>query len=125
MDVQATLVVGNVMLPDNIRLSIFKNTQGRYCAEYWEGVHGPMDQPHQITLDFPQDSVRLLRANGTELITYEKQYGKVDVPVGCGGHTANKEMIIELLGGISLDEFFNICKSGKIAPKLFTKCRLP
>lgn len=117
MDIQASLVVQNVVLPNNIRLTIFKTTQGRYCAEYWEGMHGPMDQPHQVTLDFPSDCVRLLNASGTRLITYDQKYGKVSVPVGCGGHTANKELIVELLGGISLDEFSKICMSGIITSK--------
>lgn len=116
MVVSSTLVMQNVKVDDNARLFIFKNQQGRYCADFWEGTHGPMDRARQITLKFPPDSVRLVNWHGDSIGATETD-GTVTVGIGCGGHTPHRETIIEANDNLSLDDFYAALVSGKITEK--------
>lgn len=116
MVVDAMLVMQNVKLDDGrVRLYIARNAQGRYYADFWEGIHGPMDRARQIQLIFPPDSVRLVNWHGEP--TSAATYGNLTVGIGCGGHTPHREQIIEATEKLSLDEFYAALVAGKIVEK--------
>ena len=108
------LVVQNVEIPGGIRLFVFKNPQGRYCADFWEGMHGPMDRARQMVLKFPVGAARLVGYDG-QMIAEQDKEGKLVVPIGCGGHTPHKEKIVEAVEGLSLDDFVAGLSGGKAA----------
>ncbi len=121
--VKAQLIVGGIPMPENIRLYIFKSDGGRYCAEYWEGIHGPMDRAHSVSIRFPPDSVRLLNWQGKPID--DKQYGEVIASVGCGGHTPHRETIIEATGNLTLDAFHEALVAGVVQEKPLAKRQQP
>lgn len=105
--VEATLVVQNIAMPEHIRLYIFRGANGRYYADYWEGLHCPMEPRHVVTLDFPAGAVRRLG---------EKRAGRrVTVKVGCGGHVQSAT-VIEASRHFHLDDFHNVLTRGRVAP---------
>jgi hypothetical protein len=110
------LIIQNVNLPSGVRLYVAKNKQGRYYADFWEGIHGPMDRARQIELTFPTDSVRLVNWHG-EVLNDGATYGTVTVGIGCGGHTPHREQIIEATEKLSLDEFYSAMVAGRIVEK--------
>ncbi len=115
MWVNSELVVGNVKMPEHIRLFIFKNKNGRYCANYWEGLHCPMDPAHQVSLEFPAGSVRLVDGFGQQV--GDETYGRVTVGVGAGGHTPHRPDILEASETLSLDDFYAALVKGEITEK--------
>ena len=134
LDVKSTLVVQNVHMADNVRLFVFKNEHGRYCAEYWEGLRCPMERPHVVALEFPPNSVRLVdlfgRTTGPKRSAYydrthlgppsrpsQSRYGRLTVNVGSGGHTFHDPEIIEAGPGLSLDDFYAALVAGKVSEK--------
>lgn len=116
MDIRADLVVGNVRMSGDVRLFIFRSEQGRYCAEFWEGMHGPMDRARQIRLAFPPDSVRCVNVHG-DVLHDGRRFGELMASIGCGGHTPHKPTIIELIETLTLDAFHNILVAGVLTEK--------
>lgn len=115
MWVNSELVVGNVKMPEHIRLFIFKNQEGLYCANYWEGLHCPMDPAHQVSLEFPVGSVRLVDGFGRQV--GDETYGRVTVGVGAGGHTPHRPDILQANEALSLDDFYAALVSGEVLEK--------
>ena len=119
MCVNSELVVGNVHMPEHIRLFVFKNESGRYCADYWEGLRCPMDPAHQVSLEFPADSVRLIDRYGRQV--GDGTYGRVTVSVGAGGHTPHSPDILEAGEALSLDDFYDALVTGIVSEKPLAK----
>ena len=115
LDVKSKLVVQNVCMPNDIRLFIFKTEHGRYCAEYWEGLHSPLEKAHLITVQFPPDSVRRVDRFGRPV--GDGMYGSATVTVGCGGHTPHCPGILEAIGALTLDDFYAALVAGKVSEK--------
>ena len=115
MDVKSSLVVQNVVMPDNLRLFIYKTEGGRYCAEYWQGLYSPMEWPRQVTVEFPRASVRLVDRFGRQVGS--RTYGTVTVPAGCGGHTPYRPAILQAGDGLTLDEFYDGLVAGKVSQR--------
>ena len=53
---QATIVEDDISMPDNIRLYVSRTNDGRYVGQFFEGMHGIMDHPHVVVVDFPPAS---------------------------------------------------------------------
>ena len=92
---KAELVEQNLPMPGNIRLFIFKTadeapTYGSYVAQFYEGIHGVMDRPRVIEVNFPDNSVNEITSYGTSLESglgiLTRHYGRIEMSVGYGGH---------------------------------------
>ncbi|MCC6424607.1 MAG: hypothetical protein IT447_14125 [Phycisphaerales bacterium] len=114
MVARSQLVVQNVKLAGEVRLFIFKNEKGWYCADFWEGMHGPMDRARRMALKFPAGSVRCVDYDG-QALDGGALYGELTVPIGCGGHTPHHERIIEATERLSLDEFYSVLVNGRMS----------
>jgi len=137
LDVTSTVVVQNVRMPAHVRLFVFKSERGRYCAEYWEGLHGPMDRPHVVTLEFPPGSVRVIDLFGRAVSpghrTFgpktpqgrtiyppkpgdgNRRYGRLTVNVGFGHRAVAFPDIVEAGPDLSLDDFYAALVAGNVA----------
>jgi hypothetical protein len=114
----AQLVDQNLPLADNIRLFIFKTadtgpTYGRYVAQFWEGMHGIMDRPHVVKVDFPPESVvecdvlgwPLCRARGLVEYPYRYFHGQMTMRAGVGAHTGLYSTVAMAYEKLSLEDF--------------------
>jgi len=115
MDVKSDLVVQNVEMPDHLRLFVYRNEHGRYCAEYWQGLYSPMEWPRQVTLRFRPDTVRIVDLFGRPL--GDATYGDVTVNAGCGGHTPYRPEILEAQTGLPLDDFYSALVEGTVSER--------
>ncbi len=131
---KATPVERGLPMPENIRLFIFKTeenvgpTWGRYVAQYWEGLHGLMDPPHVVTVEFPPDSVtecdlfgwEIGRARGTLGNQYGREgyyYGHMVMNVGCGAHTPHYATLVMAEESLPIEDFRAALLAGKVSEK--------
>ena len=115
MDVKSALVVQNVVVPEHVRLFVYRNERGRYCAEYWQGLYCPMERPRQIALDFLPGVVRKVDLFGRTV--GDATYGRVTVAIGCGGHTPYRPDILEASPGLTLDDFYDVLTAGTVCER--------
>lgn len=111
LDITADLVIGNVELPKNIRLFVYRSQEGLYCAEYWDGIHSPLDRPKAVEVSFPAASVRLVDVHGrarTDFIAH------VTANAGTGGHTPHRPDILQADSALPLDDFYSALTSGSV-----------
>ena len=131
MLLKAKLVEQNLPMPEHIRLFIFKTkneppTWGRYVAQYWEGIHGIIDRPHLVEVDFPPDSVKEINLDGVGVrralmkgIGFgEELYGHIVMSVGCGGHTKIYATSVMAEEHLSLETFRAALLAGKVSQKI-------
>jgi hypothetical protein len=111
----ARLVIGNVPLPENLRLFVLKTDWGSYVAEFWEGLHCPMERPHLVSLRLPPGSARLVDRYG--IPTSDEVFGEVTVHVGAGGHTPYQPQRIEARPQLSLDDLYKALVAGKVSER--------
>ena len=124
MLLDATPVEQNLSMPKKIRLFIFKikdrnrSLGERYVAQYWEGIHGIMDSPHVIAVDFPSRTVQEINLWGYPVgltaMTTEKIYGRIIMNVGCGGHTPYYSTLVMAEHNLSLKDFRSALLNGKV-----------
>jgi hypothetical protein len=128
MIMKATVVDQNLPMPDNIRLFIFKTanegpTWGRYVAQFWEGMHGIMDRPHVVAVDFPPGSVTEINIFGWGVgraLGIGSQYdyrGRIQMSVGCGGHTPHRATLVMADESLSLEDFRAALLAGNASEK--------
>ncbi|MGC9320134.1 MAG: hypothetical protein ACP5KN_19030 [Armatimonadota bacterium] len=111
LDITADLVVANVKLPENIRLFVFRSKEGLYCAEYWDGIHSPLDRPKAVELTFPTASVRVVDVHvraRTDLLD------RITANAGTGGHTPHRPDILQADPSLPLDDFYSALTSGTV-----------
>ena len=111
---ESTLVEQNLEMPEHVRLFIFKTDEGRYIAQYWEGMHGLYDRPRRVTVNFPPESVRLKELSGR---SSDETYGQTQLGVGCGGHTPHAADLVEAVPDLSLEEFQRALLAGRVEEK--------
>ncbi len=130
MLLQATVVEQDLPMPENVRLFIFKTAHegpkwGNYIAQYWEGIHGYMDRPHVVNVDFPPDKVievdlfgwEIGRARGSVGPKYDR-YGSMRMAAGCGAHTPHHSTIAMAERGLSLEAFRAALLTGRVVEKV-------
>ena len=116
MLLEATAVEDGAIMPEHIRLYIARTKDGRYVAQYYEGIHGIMDHPHVVVVNFPSRSVTEVDLWGEEL---ERRCGADSVPgriilsVGCGGFTRHKASLVRA-ETLSLKDFRSALLRGKV-----------
>ena len=128
MLLKLTPVDQNLPMPEHIRLFIFKTadegpTWGRYVAQYWEGMHGIMDPPHVVEVDFPSGLVTEIdifgwgvgRARG--IGTQYDYRTHIAMSVGCGGHTPHCAALVMAEESLSLEDFRGALLAGKACQK--------
>jgi hypothetical protein len=115
-------------MPENVRLFIFKAPNeppawGRYIAQFWEGKHHVRDLPHVVTVDFPPGTVRPVNTDGLELtlsLGIHRPYsvgGRIEMGVGCGGHTPYPPTLVRAEEGLSLKDFRAALLAGKVSKR--------
>jgi hypothetical protein len=118
----------NLPMPENVRLFIFKAPNeppawGRYVAQFWEGKHHVRDLPHLVTVDFPPGTVRVVNTDGLELtfsLGIHRPYnvgGRIEMGVGCGGHTPYPPTLVRAEEGLSLKDFRAALLAGKVSKR--------
>ena len=112
---KSTAIEQNLPLPEDIRLFIFKTSEGRLLAEYWEGLRGLLDKPHVVTVDFPRDSVRLVDVSGKP--HGDRACGQAVMGVGCGWHTPYGADLVEAEPALSLEGFRKALLAGKVSER--------
>ncbi len=110
---ESTAVEQNLPMPEDIRLFIFKTNEGRLLGQYWEGLHGLLDKPHAVAVDFPPDSVRLVDVFRKP--RSDRALGQAVMGVGCGGHTPYGADLIEAEPALSLDGFRKALLAGTVS----------
>ena len=128
---KGTMVDQNLAIPGDIRLFIFKTadegpTWDRYAAQYYEGIHGVMDPPRVVEVDFPPNSVEEITNFGwseeRSLGIWPREHGPIEMKAGYGGHyhyPATWVMPLPPrpehdLRGLSLEEFRAALLAGKV-----------
>jgi hypothetical protein len=101
-------------LPHGLRLFLFQTPEGRFLAQYWEGMHGLFDRPHAVTVHFPPGSVRLLNYR-TGIPCDEQTYGPVQMGVGCGGHTPYPADLVQAEPDLSYEDFRKAMRAGVVS----------
>jgi hypothetical protein len=124
MLLMATVVDQNLPIAGNIRLFIFKTadeppTSGRYVAQFWEGIHGVMDRPRLVEVDFPPGSVVEVTNYGTfkgrALGVRTRAHGRLEMRAGYGSHFFHPATwAMALDSKISLEEFRVALLAGKV-----------
>ena len=122
---KAELVEQNLPMPGNIRLFIFKTadeapTYGSYVAQFYEGIHGVMDRPRVVEVNFPDNSVNEITSYGTSLESglgiWTRHYGRIEMSVGYGGHFYHPATLVMTIPKkqVSLEEFRESLLAGKV-----------
>jgi hypothetical protein len=109
----STAIEQNIPMAEHIRLFIFKTANGRLVAQCWEGMHGLMDKPHLVMVDFPPGSVRLTDVFGKP--RDGRTYGRVPIHVGCGGHTPYGADLVQAESSLPLKAFRDALLAGRVA----------
>ncbi len=117
---QSTVVDDCVEMPANLRLYIVKTKEGRYVAQIFEGIHGIMDHPHVVVVDFPPgspSSVNIVDLWG-DLVErrtgVDARPGRVVMEAGCGGHTRHRPTLVQAGESLSLDDFRAAILAGRV-----------
>lgn len=108
----------NIAMPEKIQLCIFKSPEGRWLGQYWEGLHGPYDPPHTVTVEFDRQQAQLIDHFGNPR---EAVGGEIRMNVGCGGHTPYRADLVQAAEGVSLDAFRQVLENGVVAERAFPK----
>jgi hypothetical protein len=124
MLLESTLVEQNIPMAGNIRLFIFKTadkppTTGHYIAQFWEGIHGVMDRPRVVEVDFPPGSVIEVTHYGTStgraVGVRTRAHGRLEMRVGYGSHFFHPATwAMALPWKVSLEEFRAALLAGKV-----------
>ena len=113
---EATVVEDGASMPQHIRLYIVKTKDNHYVAQYFEGMHGLMDHPHVVVVDFLRGSVSEINLWGEAI---ERQVGissgpsRVVMSVGCGGHTRHRATLVKA-EKLSPEDFRSALLAGKV-----------
>ena len=116
MLLQASVVEDDISMPDHIRLYIVKTKDGRHAAQFFEGLHGIMDPPHVVVVDFPPASVTRVDLWGDPIerhVGIDARSGRVVMSVGCGGHTRYEGTLVRT-ENLSLEDFRSALLNGKV-----------
>lgn len=108
----------NIEMPEKIQLYIFKSPEGRWLGQYWEGLHGLYDSPHQVTVEFDHGAAQLIDHFGNPRGDIG---GKLVMNVGCGGHTPYRADLVQAAEGVSFDAFRNALEIGVVTERKFPK----
>ncbi len=119
---RSTLVDQNLPMPANIRLFIwdYADSEGsRYVAQFWEGLRGIMDPPHQVSVEIPCGAASevnlwgmgLGRAVGLD----ELRRDRLTLSVGSGGHTPIKASLVMTRDDMPLDDFRAALLAGEVS----------
>ena len=122
---KAELVEQNLPMPGNIRLFIFKTadeapTWGSYVAQFYEGIHGVMDRPRMVEVNFPANSVNEITGYGTSkesgLGVWTRHYGRIEMSVGYGGHFYYPATLVMTIPEkkLPLEDFRDSLLAGKV-----------
>jgi len=116
MLLQATVVEDGLSMPDHMCLYIVKTKDDQYVAQCFEGIHGIMDHPHVVVVDFPPGSVTEVDLFGEPVerrTGIDRRPGRVVMSAGCGGHTRHKATLVRA-ETLSLDDFRSALRNGKV-----------
>lgn len=115
---ELTAVEQNLPLAGNIRLFIYRTRDSRYVAEFWEGVHGIMDSPRRVLVDFPPESTAEVNLWGMSIdraAGIPTRYGgRIEMCVGCGCQTSHKCTLVMARGDTSLEAFRSALLNGTV-----------
>ncbi|MBI2301749.1 MAG: hypothetical protein HYU66_22835 [Armatimonadetes bacterium] len=100
---KAALVEQNIAMPHGVRLFVFRSAEGRFLAQYWEGLHALYDKPRVAVVRFPPATARLTDVHGRT--RDDGVGGELTLGVGCGGHTPYGASLVQSETGVSLPEF--------------------
>ena len=103
----------NLAMAHGVRLFLFRTADGRYAAQYWEGMHGLWDPPHVVTVDFPPNSVRPVNVHGEP--RGDGPGGQLRMSVGCGGHTPFRSDLVLAEPALPLAEFRRALLAGNVS----------
>ena len=110
----STVIEPNIPLPGDIRLFIFRSAEGRFLAQYWEGVHGLSDRPHVAKVSFRPGSARRVDLFGQPR---GDTGGEITLGVGCGGHTPYGSDLVQAEAGLPLPDFRRALVSAAIGER--------
>ena len=121
MLLRATVVEDGVAMPERIRLYVMRTKDGRYVAQYFEGIHGIMDCPHVVVVDFSPELVDSAAALEVDLwgepverrLGIDARPGRVVMRVGCGGHTRHEATLV-MADTLSLEDFRSALLAGTV-----------
>jgi len=105
----------NLPMPGDIRLFIFKTSQGRLLAEFFEGMHGLWDKPRQVTVSFAAGSARVVDLHGKPV--GDAVHGAVVMGVGCGGHTPYSPTLVMAEPDVELAAFRQALTQGVVTER--------
>lgn len=110
-----SVVEQNIAMPGDIRLFLFKTSQGRLVAEYFEGMHALWEKPRQVTVTFAGGSARVVDLHGKPV--GEEVHGVVAMGVGCGGHTPYAATLVMAEPGVDVAAFRQALTQGVVAER--------
>ena len=116
MLLRARVVDDDVSIPGEIRLYIAETREGRYVAQFFEGMHGIMDHPRCVVVDFPPASVTRVDLWGNPVerhLGIDSRAGRVVMGAGCGGHLRYEATLVRT-ENLSLEEFRSALLGGRV-----------
>jgi hypothetical protein len=117
---QSTAIEQNLPMPRDIRLFIFRTTEGRLLAQYWDGFHSLLDEPHVVTVDFPPGSAGLIDVFGKPL--GDRACGQARMGVGCGLHTPYGADLVQAEPTLALEDFREALLAGMVSARCGSDC---